>query len=143
MHADLDCLLFEHDVRHEVSDLLVTDTIKIVPCHLISPDNKPLQAIWTFHRKQAPDWTILKHKAILCPHGGMQIEGINFWETYAPVVSWCMTHLVFILSFLSGLKSHQVDYVSAYTQALLGCELFINIPPGFIVDNNKLVFTSS
>jgi hypothetical protein len=73
----------------------------------------------------------------------MQIEGIKFWETYAPVVSWRTTRLIFILSLLSGLKSHQVDYVSDYTQAPLHCELFMNIPPGFIVGNNKLVFTSS
>lgn len=29
--------------------------------------------------------TIQKYKAHLCPHGGMQIEVINFWEAYAPV----------------------------------------------------------
>jgi hypothetical protein len=48
-----------------------------------------------------------------------------------------------ILSLLSGLKSRQVDYVSAYTQAPLDCELYMTIPPGFIVQSNKLVFTRS
>ena len=47
------------------------------------------------------------------------------------------------MSLLSGLKSHQVDYVSAYTQAPLDCELYMNIPPGFIVKNGTLEFSSS
>jgi len=143
MHTDPDRLLFEQDMRREISDLLATDTIEIVPHHLLPSDNKPLQAIWSFRRKRALDWTILKHKARLCPHGGMQIEGVNFWETYAPVVSWRTTRLIIVLSLLSGLKSRQVDYVSAYTQAPLDCELFMNIPPSFIVANNTLVFTTS
>jgi len=143
MHTDPDRLLFEQDMRREISDLLATDTIEIVPHHLLPSDNKPLQAIWSFHRKRAPDWTVLKHKARLCLHGGMQIEGVNFWETYAPVVSWRTTRLILVLSLLSGLKSHQVDYVSAYTQAPLDCELFMNIPPSFVVANNTLVFTTS
>jgi hypothetical protein len=73
----------------------------------------------------------------------MQKEGINFWETYASVVSWSTVHLTLVLSLLSGLKSHQVDYVSAYTQAPLDCELSMHIPPSFEVVNNTLQFTTS
>ncbi len=58
----------------------------------------------------------------------MQVEGINFWATYAPVVSWRTVRLTLILSLLSGLKSRQVDYVSAYTQAPIDCDLYMNIP---------------
>jgi len=73
----------------------------------------------------------------------MQVEGINFWATYAPVVSWRTVCLTLILSLLSGLKSRQVDYVSAYTQAPIDCDLYMNIPPGFIVNDNNLTFTRS
>jgi hypothetical protein len=142
MQIDPDCHLFEEDMQQEILDLLSTNTIEIAKCPSIPSDNKPLQAIWSFCHKQAPNWSILKHKARLCPHGGLQLEGINFWETYALGISWRPTRLVLILSLLSGLKSHQVDYVLAYTQAPLDCELFRNIPPGFVVDCNTLCFTT-
>jgi hypothetical protein len=143
MHTDPDCHLFELDMQWEITDLLATNSVEIVPRSTVPPHNKLLQAIWSFHRKRAPDWSILKHNACLCPHGGMQVKGINFWESYAPVVSWHTTCLILVLSLLSSLKSRQVDYISAYTQAPFDCELFMNIPPGFIVDHNTLIFTSS
>jgi hypothetical protein len=135
MQQDVDRSFFEEDMRHEISDLVDTSTVEVVSRSTVPPNNPPLQAIWSFRRKRAPDWSIWKYRYHVCPNGGMQVEGVNFWETYAPVVSWCTVCLTLILSLLSGLKSRQVDYVSAYTQAPLDCELFINIPPGFIVQN--------
>jgi hypothetical protein len=140
---DTDKEHFKQDMRREITDLLASNTLEVIPCSSIPPDNKPLQAIWSFRRKRRPDWTIMKYKARLCPHGGQQVEGINYWETYAPVVSWRSIRLTLVLSLLSGLKSCQVDYVSAYTQAPLDCKLFLNIPPGYTVAGNNLNFTTS
>jgi hypothetical protein len=143
MQTDPDRTFFETDMHREIADLFASDTLEVVPRSSIPSDNKPLQAIWSFRRKRRPDWTISKYKARLCPYGGQQIEGINYWETYAPVVSWSTVRLTLVLSLLSGLKSRQVDYVSAYTQAPLDCKLFLNVLPGFLVTDNKLVFTTS
>jgi hypothetical protein len=134
---------FETDMCREMTELFASDTLELISRSSIPSDNKPLQAIWSFRRKRRPDWTISKYRFRVCPHGGQQIEGINYWDTYAPVISWRTVRLTLVLSLLSGLKSRQVDYVSAYTQAPLDCELFLNIPPGFTVINNKLVFTTS
>ena len=48
---------------------------------------KPIKAIWSFKRKHRPDGSLLKHKARLNAHGGMQIYGENYWDVYAPVVN--------------------------------------------------------
>jgi hypothetical protein len=143
LQHDPDRNQFELDMQREMSDLISTKTIALTRRSLVPPENKPLNPIWSFRRKRAPDWTVLKHRSRICPDGGKQIEGINFWATYAPVVSWRTVRLTLILSLLSGLKSRQVDYVSAYTQAPLDCELYMNIPPGFVVQNNNLVFTQA
>ena len=79
---------------------------------------------------------VLKYKARLCPHGGKQIEGENFWATYAPVVYWRTVRLALILSLLGNLKSRQIDYVNAYTQAPADCDIFMAIPAGFSVTND-------
>eukprot|EP00978_Attheya_sp_CCMP212_P014686 scaffold37545_cov64-Attheya_sp.AAC.1 len=49
---------------------------------------KTILSIWSFKRKTLPDGQILKYKARLCAHGGMQQWGVDYWETYAPVVNW-------------------------------------------------------
>ena len=37
------------------------------------PENaNPIKSIWYFKRKRRPDGSLLKHKACLCAHGGMQ-----------------------------------------------------------------------
>lgn len=127
----------------EVSDLLTTGSVEIVPRSIIPSDNKPLQPIWSFQRKRDPDWSILKYKARLCPNGSTQIEGVNFWATYALLLSWRTVRLTLILSLLSGLKSRQLDYISASTQAPIDCDMYMNVPPGFIVHKNSLSFTRS
>ncbi len=44
----------------------------------------------------------------------MQLEGVDFFETYAPVVQWTMIRLMFILEVLLGLKSKQGDVTRAF-----------------------------
>jgi hypothetical protein len=132
---------FEQDMVREISDFFDNGCIQIAPCSDVPPDEKPVQAIWSFRRKRAPDWTITKHRSRMCPHGGQQVEGLNYWDTYAPVVSWRTIHLTLVLSLLSNLKTRQLDYVGAFPQADADCEIYMNIPPGFIVQNNHLVFT--
>jgi hypothetical protein len=143
MLRDSDRSEFEHDMRREMSDLLRTDTVEITHRKDVPFGLKILSVMWSFRRKRAPDWSILKHKARLCPHGGQQIEGEHFWETYAPVVNWRTVRLVLILSLLSDLQSRQIDYVNAFTQAPADCDIFMSIPAGFIVENGTLVFNTT
>ena len=41
---------------------------------------------WAFKLKRYPDGLIKKFKAHLCAIGDIQLGGIDFFETYAPVV---------------------------------------------------------
>ena len=45
------------------------------------------------------------------------MEGIYFFETYAPVVQWKIVQLMLILEVLLGLKSNQGDVTSAFLHA--------------------------
>ena len=47
---------------------------------------KTIMAIWSFRRKRDNIIGKLKKKDIICAYGEMQQKGINYWETYAPVV---------------------------------------------------------
>ncbi|KAL7474989.1 hypothetical protein ACHAW6_000928 [Cyclotella cf. meneghiniana] len=45
-----------------------------------------IDSIWAFKRKQFSDKMVKKFKARLCAHGDEQMEGVDYFETYAPVV---------------------------------------------------------
>ena len=43
---------------------------------------------WLFKLKRLPDGSPLKFKAKYCVQGDKQTGGVDYFETYAPVVSW-------------------------------------------------------
>ncbi len=51
-------------------------------------DMKVTNSTWAFKCKRYPDSLIKKFKARFCTQGGQQLHGIDFFETYAPVVQW-------------------------------------------------------
>ena len=56
---------------HETREHWVTYKREEIP-----KGHKTIMAIWSFKRKRFPDGTIMKYKARLCAHGGMQQWGI-------------------------------------------------------------------
>jgi hypothetical protein len=78
---------------------------------------KVLPSTWTFKCKRFPDGLIKKLKARFCVRGDKQLEGVDFFETFAPVVSWTTVRLMLILSLVLGLATRQVDYTAAFLHA--------------------------
>jgi hypothetical protein len=76
-----------------------------------------LPTTWAFKCKRYPDGTIRKFKARFCARGDRQIEGVDFFETFAPVVNWTTVRLLLVVSIILGLKTCQADYTAAFVQA--------------------------
>jgi hypothetical protein len=91
---------------------------------------KTIMAIWSFKRKRFPDGTLNKHKARLCAHGGQQTWGLDYWETYAPVVTWASVRLLLIVAKIHGLESKSIDFVLAFPQADLDVPVYMELPAG-------------
>jgi hypothetical protein len=53
-----------------------------------------LKSTWAFKLKSLPDGIAYCHKARFCARGDLQKEGIDFFETYAPVVQWSTIRLL-------------------------------------------------
>ena len=43
-------------------------------------------SIWYYKRNILPDVRLMKHKARMFSYGGMQQWGVNYWETFVPVI---------------------------------------------------------
>jgi len=92
-----------------------------------------LPSTWAFKCKRYPDGLIKKFKARFCARGDKQIEGVDYFETYAPVVQWITVRLMLILECLLGLVSKQGDVMCAFLHAHLEEEeeVFLEMPLGF------------
>ena len=103
------------------------------------PEHQPiLPAVWAFRRKRRiSTQEIYKWKARLNLHGGKQEHGVNYWETYAPVVGWSTINLFLINMILHKWESRQIDFVLAFPQADIECDIYMEIPQGFKVNHSR------
>ena len=62
-----------------------------------TPEMQIVQSTWAFKCKRYPDGSVNKLKARFCVRGDTQIEGIDYFETFAPVVTWTAVRLMFVL----------------------------------------------
>ncbi len=98
-----------------------------------NPGMNVLPSPWAFTEKRFPDGSIKKFKARFCAHGDRQLEGIDYFETWAPVIQWSTIQIVLILSLKLGWVSAQCDITAAFIHALLPAdeEIYVEQPRGF------------
>jgi Reverse transcriptase (RNA-dependent DNA polymerase)/GAG-pre-integrase domain len=103
------------------------------------PQNaRVLPAVWAMRRKRRVlDGAIYKWKSRLNVDGGKQIQGLDYWETYAPVTSWGTIRTILVLSIINQWEIMQLDFVQAYPQAPIQAEMYMALPKGFLVEGSR------
>jgi hypothetical protein len=76
-----------------------------------------LPSTWAFKCKRFPDGIIRKLKARFCARGDRQIEGLDFFKTFAPVVAWETIRIMLIMSIIFDLATLQVEYIADFLHA--------------------------
>ena len=111
---------------------------------LVSKDTVPknvkiLLSVWAMRRKRKlGTGEVYKYKARLNIHGGKKEHGINYWDTYSPVVQWNSIRTMLILSVIYGWKTKQIDFIMPYPQAKIECPMFMHVPQGFRSQEGKV-----
>ena len=90
-----------------------------------------VKSTWAFKVKRFPSGLVRKLKSRFCVRGDTQTEGVDYFESFAPVVSWTTVRLLLILSVMLDLKTSQVDYVAAFCQAPMKDDVYIELPQGW------------
>ena len=106
-----------------------------------TPDMNVISSTWALKVKRYPDGSVKKFKARFCARGDQQKEGIDFFETWSPVVQWSTIRIVMILTALRGWKSVQCDITAAFIHALLkpGEEIYVHQPRGFKLKDDHVL----
>ena len=68
---------------------------------------------------------------------GMKKWGIDYWETYSPVVNWILVCLLFALTVIHDLESQSINFVLAFPQAELKEDVYMEIPFDFDQDGDR------
>lgn len=132
MKAD-DFEKFLDSMDDEMERLFKEEIIEVVPRSQVPEGQKVLRAVWSHRRKTTPDGVVYRHRSRICADGSQQTYGMDYTETYAPVVNWTTVRILLTLSIVFGFKSRQVDYVQAFPQAPLpdSERVFMEIPAGY------------
>ena len=129
---------FEQAMIKEVDTHTKNGNWVIIPKSEVPEGVKVLPAVWAMRRKRRiTTGEVYKWKARLNIHGGKQEHGVNYWETYAPVISWTTIRLYLILALLNKRVTRQIDFVLAYPQAEIECDLYMEFPKGFKIEDGN------
>ena len=80
---------------------------------------------WIYKVKQEAYGSVEKHKARFVARGFSQVEGINYDETFAPVIRYSSIISIPTLSMHMGWQIHQIDIKIAFINGFIEEEVYI------------------
>ncbi|GKA58143.1 zinc finger, CCHC-type containing protein [Tanacetum coccineum] len=83
------------------------------------------------------DGTIDKFKARLVIQGFRQKEGIDYFNTYAPVACITTIRLLLALEAIHNLVIYQMDVKTSFLNGDLDEEVYMKQPEGFVMPSNE------
>uniref|UniRef100_A0A2N9GSV6 Reverse transcriptase Ty1/copia-type domain-containing protein n=1 Tax=Fagus sylvatica TaxID=28930 RepID=A0A2N9GSV6_FAGSY len=119
---------WRHAMNLEFDALLRNQTWTLVPSH--SSQNL-IGCKWVFRVKRKADGTVERHKARLVAKGFHQQFGVDYDETYSPVIKPTTVRTVLSLAISSGWCLRQIDIQNAFLHGTLKEEVFMSQPPGY------------
>ena len=75
---------------------------------------KLVQCKWVFRKNVAADGSTYKYKARLVAKGFSQVQGVDYYETFAPVAKMDAIRLVLAISASKHWEVHHMDVKSAF-----------------------------
>ena len=79
-----------------------------------APRYKPVGCKWIFKKKLRPDDTVDKYKARLIAKDFTQQKGIEFFDTYYPVVRISSIRILLALASIHNMFIHQMSVKTAF-----------------------------
>ena len=121
-------------MKEEIESLIKNETWELVE---LPPGRKAIENKWVYRIKKDKNGQEIKKKSRLVIKGFRQKEGIDYKETFAPVVQITSLRLLLALSTLKSWKSFQIDVKTAFLYGKLEEEIYMKQPKGFIKEGEE------
>ena len=122
-------------MKEEFDSLLSNNTWSLVDL----PNNKkPINCKWVFKKKHDANGDFIRHKARLVVKGFSQQYGIDYSETFAPVVRYTSIRFLLAIAAKYNLEIRQMDAVTAFLNGDLKEEIYMCQPEQFNDGTNRV-----
>lgn len=105
----------------------------------LPPNRKPITSKWVFKIKTKANGTLDKYKARLVARGFTQIQGIDYMETFAPVVKLNSIKVLLALATQFNFEIHQLDVKTAFLNGYIDEDIYMIIPEGLLTSSSDQV----
>ncbi|KAH9723253.1 retrovirus-related pol polyprotein from transposon RE2 [Citrus sinensis] len=129
--------LKDHKWRQAMSEeydaLVRNDTWALVPQ---DSSQNLVGCKWVFRTKRKSDGSVDKFKARLVAKGFHQRPGIDYQDTFSPVIKPITVRIVLSIAVSRGWSLRQLDVNNAFLQGHLSENVYMSQPPGFVDKDN-------
>jgi len=101
--------------------------------------HKVVGSKWVLCIKHGPDGQVQKYKAHIVTQGFTQVEGLDYNQTFAPVVKLSTFRAILTIAIQQNLTIHQMDVKVAYLNGKLKEEIHMEAPPGLEIPEGMVL----
>lgn len=117
----------------EYNSLMKLKTWKLVD----KGNNKVIRCKWVYKLKKDPAGNVVKYKARLVAKGFSQTPGIDYFQTFAPVIRHSSLRTLLALAAELDLKMRHMDVDTAFLNGELQEKVYMEQPQGFKVKGKE------
>lgn len=132
--SSIDASFWQDAIKSEIESILFNQTWEL--CDL-PKGSKLVGSKWIFRKKLRPDGSIDKFKAMLVIKGFTQKKGVDFFDTFSPVIKIGTIRTLMALAAIHDLIVHQIDVKTAFLNGDLEEEINIAQPEGFVMKGQE------
>ena len=129
-----DASFWREAINDEMDSIMSNNTWILVD---LPAGSKPISNKWVFRRKYNTDGSIQTFKARLVAKGFKQKQGIDYFDTYAPVARLTSIRVLMAIASIHHLYVHQMDVKTAFLNGNLDEEIYMEQPEGFVLPGNE------
>jgi len=113
--------------KAEVEALELNHTWTIVD---VPPNVKPISCKWVYKIKRQLDGSVERYKAHLVVKGFAKTEGVDYFDTFSPVVKIAIVRVVLALASIHRWTIQQLDVNNAFLHRDISEDVYMTVPPG-------------
>jgi hypothetical protein len=125
----LSTLHWKAAMHEEYDALMKNKTWRLVPPQ---PGRNLIDCKWFYKIKHKADGSVDRHKARLVAKGFKQRLGIDYDDTFSPVVKPATIRIILSLAISQGWDLCQLDVKNVFLHGILEEEVYMKQPPGFV-----------
>ena len=125
--------LWREAIEKEFNSLAENQTWELTR---LPPGRKAIGSKWVFRVKPLPEGG-LKYKARLVAKGYSQVEGVDYTETFAPVIKYKSLRILLALANEYNMQIHQMDVTTAFLYGDLKEDIYMHQPEGCVVPGSE------